>query len=344
MRCQTSMRTELQRLPAVIPISACLDAHTVTVNWADPNNGLGFDVHSQRDRNAAGTATLHVGDTFNSSTDGAVLTITSINATTGQVGFSVQHQYLDDGLAPGNGTASDISTIGVTVADDDAQSGNNTTTVTVHNVTPNVALDAVPEISENGDATLTGSYTDIGLVDGHTLTVNWADANNASASTFAVSAIQNAAGTATLHVGDTSNSSTDGAVLTITSINPATGQVGFSVQHQYLDDGLAPGNGTASDVSTIGVTVADDDAQSGSNTTTVTVHNVTPSVALDAVPDINENGVATLTGSYTDIGLLDGHTLTVNWGDPNNNASFHFRDCLHPERGRHGDAERRRDV
>ena len=56
-----------------------------------------------------------------------VLTITSINATTGQVSFSVQHQYLDDGLAPGNGTTSDISTIGVTVADDDTQTGNNTT-------------------------------------------------------------------------------------------------------------------------------------------------------------------------------------------------------------------------
>ena len=71
-------------------------------------------------------ATLNVGDTFNSSTDSAVLTITSINGLTGQVGFTVQHQYLDDGLAPGNNTASDTSTIGVTVADDDTQSGSDT--------------------------------------------------------------------------------------------------------------------------------------------------------------------------------------------------------------------------
>ena len=65
-------------------------------------------------------ATLHVGDMISSSTDSAVLTITSINAITGQVGFSVQHQYLDDGLALGNNTISDVSNIGVTVADDDA--------------------------------------------------------------------------------------------------------------------------------------------------------------------------------------------------------------------------------
>ena len=88
--------------------------------------------------------------------------------------------------------------------------------------------------------------------------------------------------------------------------------------------GSAPGNNTTSDVSTIGVTVADDDGQRAAHTTSVTVHNVTPSVSLNSVPDINENGVATLTGSYTDIGRLDAHTLTVNWGDPNNGLASTF--------------------
>ena len=301
-----------------------LDSHTLTVSWADANNGAASTFAVTAIQNAAGVATLSVGQTFNSSTDGAVLTITAINAATGQVSFSVQHQYLDDGLALGNNTISDVSIIGVTVADDDAQSGNNTTTVTVHNVTPSVALGAVSDINENGVATLTGSYTDIGRLDAHVLTVDWADTNNATDSTFNVSAIQNAAGVATLSIGQTFNSTTDGAVLTITAINAATGQVSFSVQHQYLDDGLALGNNTISDVSIIGVTVADDDAQSGNNTTSVTVHNVTPSVVLGAISDINENGVATITGSYTDIGRLDAHTLTVNWADPNNGAASTF--------------------
>src|SRR6185503_18274670 len=175
----------------------------------------------------------------------------------------------------------------------DAQSGSNGTTVTVHNVAPAVVLNTVSDINENGVATLTGSYTDIGLLDAHVLTVDWDDPNKALNSTFAINAIRNAAGTATLHVGDTFTSSTDATSLTITSINITTGQVGYSVQHQYLDDGLALGNNTISDVSTIGVTVADDDAQSGNNTTTVTVHNVTPAVVLDVVADIDENGIAT---------------------------------------------------
>ena len=129
----------------------------------------------------------------------------------------MQHQYLDDGLAPGNNTASDTSTIGVTVADDDAQSGSDTDDGRWStNVAPTVALNAVPDVNENGTATLTGSYTDIGLLDGHTLTVDWDDPNNAADSTFAIPAIRNAAGMATLSVGDTFNSSTDVAVLTIT--------------------------------------------------------------------------------------------------------------------------------
>ena len=301
-----------------------LDGHTLTIDWGDLNDADDATFAIPSIQNAAGVATLSVGDTFNSSTDGAILTITAIDTTTGQVSFSVQHQYLDDGLAPGNNTTSDISTIGATVADDDAQSVNSTTTVTINNVMPSVALNAVPDINENGTATLTGSYTDIGKLDAHTLTVDWNDPNNAAASTFAIPSIQDAAGVATLTVGDTFNSSTDGAILTITAIDATTGQVSFSVQHQYLDDGLALGNNTASDVSTIGVTVADDDSQSGNNTATVTVHNVMPSVALDAVPDINENGVATLTGSYTDIGRLDAHTMTVTWADANDGAASTF--------------------
>jgi hypothetical protein len=294
------------------------DVHSLTVHWGDDNNSVDstFTVDP--------TATLTSGQTFGSSSgDGAMLTITDIDAATGEVSFSVQHQYLDDGHALGNNTTSDTSTITVTVADDDAQSGNNTTTVTVHNVTPAVALNAVADINENGIATLTGSYTDIGLLDAHTVTVNWGDLNNSAESIFSVSAVQNAGGGATLHANDMF-SSADGAVLKITSVDALTGEVKFSVEHQYLDDGLALGNGTTSDTSTISVTVADDDAQSGNHTTTVTVHNVTPAVALNPVIDIDENGIATLSGSYTDTGRLDAHTLTVSWGDANNGAESIF--------------------
>ncbi len=291
------------------------DVHTLTVNWGDPNNSTDstFTVPA--------TSSLTVNQTISSTSgDGAVLTITAINTGTGQVSFSVQHQYTDDGVSPGNNTSSDTSTITVTVADDDTGSGSNTTTVTVGNQAPTVgSLIATSPIVENGSTTLTGSFTDIGVSDVHTLTVNWGDPNNSTDSTFTVPA------TSSLTVNQTiSSTSGDGAVLTITSVDTSAGQVGFSVGHQYLDDGVSPGNNTSSDTSTITVTVADDDTGSGSNTTTVTINNSAPTVALNSVPDISEEGTATLTGSFTDIGLSDVHTLTVNWGDPNNSTDSTF--------------------
>ena len=60
------------------------------------------------------------------------------------------------------------------------------------------------------------------------------------------------------------------------------------------------------------------------NVVAVTVNNVSPTVALNAVTAIVENGLATLTGSFTDIGLLDSHTMTVNWGDTNNTTNSVF--------------------
>ena len=91
----------------------------------------------------------------------------------------------------------------------------------------------------------------------------------------------------------------------------------FPAQHQYLDDGLSPGNGTSSDLSSITVTVTDDDSGSGSDTTSVTVNNVLPddvNLSLSS-STINEDDSVTLTGTFTDPGTLDVHTVTVNWGE-----------------------------
>ena len=168
-----------------------------------------------------------------------------MDVDTGKVTFRVQHTYQDDGAAPGNGTSSDTSTIQVTVTDDDTGEGVDTETVLVKNVAPTVILTAVAEINENGTATLTGTYTDPGLLDAHGLVVDWNDPNDPRDSTFAIPALRDAAGVPTLAVGDTFSSSTDMAVLTITSIESIGGSVfvGFRVQHQYRDDGVAPGNG-----------------------------------------------------------------------------------------------------
>lgn len=291
--------------------STVANTHTVTVGWNDPNKSAAstFAVPA--------TTALTTGQTINSSTDSAVLTVTSFNATTGEVNFSVKHTYLNDGAAPGNSTNSDTSTITVTVTGASNFSGSDTTTVTINNSSPTVNLDAVADVSENGKATLTGSYTDAGILDGHGMAINWGDPNNSTSSSFTIPALQTATGTTNLTTGQTFNSA-DGAVLTITSVNATTGQIGFSVQHQYLDDGAvgtSGGNGTANDTSTISVSVTDQDGQAGAKQVTVNIKDVAPTVSVNQPTAIGLNGTATITGSFTDIGLLDQHPLAFGFGD-----------------------------
>jgi hypothetical protein len=97
------------------------------------------------------------------------------------------------------------------------------------------------------------------LLDAQALSVQWGDLS--ADSTFAISAIMNAAGTQTLSVSDTFNSTSDSAVLTITSVDAITGQVGFSVSHPYAAEGTR----------TITVSLTDDDTGNDTESTTVNV-------------------------------------------------------------------------
>jgi hypothetical protein len=72
---------------------------------------------------------------------------------------------------------------------------------------------------------------------------------------------QNAAGAATLNAGDTFNSSTDSALLTVTVIYPDYGYVDISVGHQF----------TAIGPQTITIMATDDDGGSGSQSMLVYV-------------------------------------------------------------------------
>ncbi len=62
--------------------------------------------------------------------------------------------------------------------------------------------------------------------------------------------------------------------------------------------------------------MTDDDTLSDSDLTTVDVNDVAPVLTLNPVVAIDENGVATLSGTIADVGTLDTFTLAVNWGDP----------------------------
>jgi len=191
--------------------------------------------------------------------------------TTGTV--QAQHTYADDG----------IYAVTLTVSDDDGGTKSDTLTVTVNNVAPQLTLDPVAAINEDGVATLTGTITDPGTLDTFTLDVNWDDPlspNDIEQYTFGAS---------------------------------ATGSQTFSLTHQYLDDNPSE---TLSDDYTIGLTITDDDTGSTGDSTIITVNNVAPVLSDIVTTAIDENGVTTLTGTIIDPGTLDTFTLVVNWGDP----------------------------
>ena len=49
--------------------------------------------------------------------------------------------------------------------------------------------------------------------------------------------------------------------------------------------------------------------------TTVTVHNVAPTVDAGSNQTVNEGDTVNISGSFTDPGWLDTHTATIDWGD-----------------------------
>jgi hypothetical protein len=133
-------------------------------------------------------------------------------------------------------------------------------------------------INENDTTTVSGSFTDPGTLETHTVDLSWGDASPDTV----------------LNLGD--------GVLT------------FSASHQYLDNPAGqPHDGSFA----ISAAVTGKDGDSGSGGTSVVVSNVAPAnVALTPSPAvINENDTTTVSGGFTDPGTLDTHTVDLSWGD-----------------------------
>ena len=160
-----------------------------------------------------------------------------------------------------------------------------------------LSLEPVNAINENGIATLTGTITDPDPSDTFTLDVNWGDSD--------------------------SPNNTE----TVTFDSSDTGSQTFTLEHQYLDDNPSK---PSSDTYTISATVTDNNEGMGSDTETVDVNNVAPTITsviaeslfidddngIDDGDDDDDEGVLiTVTGTFTDPGTLDIHTGTVEWSD-----------------------------
>ncbi len=63
------------------------------------------------------------------------------------------------------------------------------------------------------------------------------------------------------------------------------------------------------------MTLTDDDTGTDTGSTTTTITNVAPSIDTLAATSVDENGTVHLTGTYSDTGTQDTHTLTINWGE-----------------------------
>jgi len=184
----------------------------------------------------------------------------------------------------GDGPSTHTNTATVVAPDNDAGGSDATdsddATVVIDNVGPaDVTATASPStINENDSTIVSGTFTDPGTADTHTVVINWGDGS--------------------------SN----------TTLNLAAGVLTYAANHQYRDDNPTA---TATDTYTVTVTVSDDDGASASANASVTVGNVDPvinTITGPAGPQA-KGTPTTVNATYSDVGTLDTHTCTFAWDD-----------------------------
>ncbi|MBX3400769.1 MAG: PKD domain-containing protein [Gemmataceae bacterium] len=196
--------------------------------------------------------------------------------------FGSSHAYADNGLY----------TVSVTIADSNGGTSTGTFSIQVTNVAPTLtlAVPAVVTVSEGAQLSLPtlANFSDPGFGLGETFTysVNWGDGTSSGgkASVFQVGGPD----------------------------SPSLGK--FGEAHTYAKNG------------DYGVTVSLTDKDGGTSTATFTVKavNVAPTnliYSIDPTP-LAEGSVLALTGSFTDPGQFDPHTVAINWGDGSAPVSF----------------------
>jgi uncharacterized delta-60 repeat protein len=181
------------------------------------------------------------------------------------------------GIDDGPGTFA----VSVTVSNSYTTPATASTTLTLNDAPPvqsGLSLSAA-KINENGGTTLSGTFSDPGPNDTHTVVVNWGD----------------------------------GSANTI--VNLGAGVLPFSgLAHQYLDNPTGQPNGSYS----IGVTVTDPDNASVTTATSVEVDDVPPTVAVSGPADgvTYQNRLFTLTANDpVPEGPAGQFAFAINWGD-----------------------------
>ncbi|NLS93508.1 MAG: hypothetical protein GXX96_15220, partial [Planctomycetaceae bacterium] len=178
--------------------------------------------------------------------------------------------------------ADGVYTVAVTITDRDGGEDTKTFDVTVGDTAP--ALTVV-----NDQVTTEGTELSLSPL-----------------GTFTAPAVGNPYYTYEIDWGDGTTIETGSATIDSPG-SPGTSTTGwFGGAHTYADDGSYT------------VTATIHDGQGGSDTETflVTVDNLAPTITSFTISDavINEDGSVTVTGSFTDPGTLDVHTVLIDWG------------------------------
>ena len=186
------------------------------------------------------------------------------------LGGSTGHVFAD-------GPASTEITVSVTDEDGTFVAGRKT--VTVDNLAPVVALDAVAALNEGDTYLLTITGSDAGGAgDPLSYLIDWGDGSAPQSVTQA-------------------------------ELDAAGGALG----HVFADDEDGPVNAT---LRTVSVTVSDDDGGSSTATRSVTVRNVAPSLDLLGADSTDEGGTYTLAlANLVDPGQDSITGISIDWGD-----------------------------
>jgi dipeptidyl aminopeptidase/acylaminoacyl peptidase len=141
-------------------------------------------------------------------------------------------------------------------------------------------------VNENSSAVLTGNISSPNAGDSFTLTVNWGDGSPAQ------------------------------------TFNYAAGTTSFAESHTYADDNPTATNSDNYNISLTLTTTGGSDTDSA----VVTVNNVAPTLGSLALSPstVTVGSPAILSGAISDVGTLDTHVVSINWGDGSSNTTLNL--------------------
>lgn len=188
----------------------------------------------------------------------------------------------DDAFEPtptfawGDDTSRTAGTVALQVTDPAGLTDVDETTVTVANVAPTLTAQVASPADEGARVTVGGTVTDPGWLDELAASIDWGD--------------------------DSGRQPLIGTLET----NPPDATLAWLASHAYGDNGTY----------TIQICAADDDGGNRCVTEDVVIHNVAPTVTIDAAQRsrINEGETVDVAASMMDWGWLDTYRAVIDWG------------------------------